>query len=65
MTGPLIKTAFEKKRPPTGISRGSVRDELCAFKFAPSRHGVQFTYFLRLARALCLTLVVEGSVVCS
>ena len=36
---------------------------LCAFKFAPSRHAFDLHTFLRLIRALCLLLVVEGRVV--
>ena len=49
----------------TGISRGNARDAICAFKFAPSRHAFDLHTILRLTRALCRSLVVEGSVVCS
>ena len=52
-----------KKRPRTGVSRGNDRDAICAFKFAPSRHAFDLHTFLRLIRALCRSLVVEGSVV--
>ena len=52
-----------KKRPRTGISRGNDRDAICAFKFAPSRHAFDLHAFLRLTRALCRSLLVEGSVV--
>ena len=36
---------------------------VCAFKFAPSRHAFDLHTFLRLTRALCRSLVAEGSVV--
>ena len=42
--GKWLKTVFEKKCPRTDISRGNARDEICAFKFAPSRHAIWFAY---------------------
>ena len=53
----------KKKRPRTGISRGNACDEICAFKFAPSRHAIDLHTFLHLTQVLCRSLVVEGSVV--
>ena len=62
INGKWLKTAF-KKCPRTSISCGKARDKICAFKFAPSRHAIWFAYIVRLTRALCRSLVVEGSVV--
>ena len=59
----VVENGVRKKRPRTGISRGNARDAICAFKFAPSRHAFDLHTFLRLTRALCRSLVVEGSVV--
>ena len=59
----VVENGVRKKRPLTGISRGNARDAICAFKFAPSRHAFDLHTFLRLTRALCRSLVVEGSVV--
>ena len=62
--GKWLKTAFEKKkRPRTDISRVNARDAICAFEFAPSLHAFDLHTFLRLTRAFCRSLVVEGSVV--
>ena len=59
----MVENGVRKERPRTGISRGNDRDAICAFKFAPSRHAFDLHTFLRLTRALCWSLVVEGSVV--
>ena len=61
----VVENGVRKKRPRTGISPGNARDAiiLCAFKFAPSRHALDLHTFLRLTRALCRSLVVDGSVV--
>ena len=59
----VVENGVRKKRPRTGISRGNARDAICAFKFAPSRHAFDLYTFFRLTRALCRSLVVEGSVV--
>ena len=59
----VVENGVRKKRPRTGISRGNARDAICAFKFAPSRHAFDLHTYLCLTRALCRSLVVEGSVV--
>ena len=58
--GKWLKTAFEKNAH-VPVFRSEMIVTQCAFNIAPSRHAFDLRTFLRLTRAVCRSLVVEGS----
>ena len=59
----VVENDVRKKRPRTGISHRNARDAICAFSSRQLVTPFDLHTFLRWTRALCRSMMVEGSVV--